>query len=57
MTCANCDWENCPDDCNCENCTCGRKEESLMPQDDFGYKGKKKERPHIPRLDEYQYIG
>jgi|SaaInl4_135m_RNA_FD_contig_81_509455_length_3163_multi_5_in_0_out_0_5 hypothetical protein len=57
MTCANCDCENCPDDCNCENCTCGRKEESLMPQDDFGYKGKKKERPHIPRLDEYQYIG
>ena len=32
MTCVNCDCEQCPDDCNCENCTpetseCKREEE------------------------------
>ena len=55
MTCKNCDCENCPDDCNCENCTCGCNKEPLMPQNDFGYKGKMEGNSHTPRLDEYQY--
>lgn len=61
MTCKNCECENCPDDCNCEEgrcstegCDCQRVQP--QPQDDFGYKKKMNGGPYLYPPAIYEYL-
>ena len=56
MTCNNCECDNCPDECNCENCTpeqCDCQPKVKKPQDDFGYISKMNGSSYIPTFHDY----
>ena len=56
MACKNCECDNCPDECDCENCTpeqCDCQKEVKKPQDDFGYMRKMNGGSYIPTFHDY----